>query len=372
MSYTKGQILKALTNVEYKPAGKDIVKNHMVEKVWSEGNRVGFTLVFPEGDPHVNKVKQESIKALLVHLDAMVDLKDNIKVRFDKNAGKTGGYSGVKNIIAVASGKGGVGKSTVSANLAVALAKTGSKVGLVDADIYGPSIPTMLGLTQARPQAEERGQKTVIHPVEKYGVKVLSIGFFVDPDQALIWRGPMASNALTQLFNDADWGELDYLVVDLPPGTGDIHLTLVQQIPVTGVAIVTTPQEVALADARKAVGMFNQEKIKVPVLGIVENMSWFTPEELPDNKYYIFGKEGGKRLADMAGIPLLGEIPLVQGIRESGDSGEPVSMQEEGPMVEAFRILATNVMRQVEERNIRIAPTEKVKMDPDAPGCSTE
>lgn len=372
MAYTQEQILKALSTVLYKPSGKDIVSNGMVEAVWTEGNKVGFTLVFRQpDDPHLRQIKQECIKALLINVDAMVDLKDNIKVRINQEAASAGVLPGVRNVIAVASGKGGVGKSTIAANLAVALANTGARTGLVDADIYGPSVPLMFGLTDAHPTADEVDGRTRIHPLEKYGVKLLSIGFFVDPDQALIWRGPMASNALTQLFNDAEWGELDYLVVDLPPGTGDIHLTLVQQIPVTGVAIVTTPQEVAVADARKAIGMFNQKNIRVPILGIVENMSWFTPEELPDNKYYLFGKEGGKRLAALAGIPLLGEIPLVQGIMDAGDQGKPVASNGEGPLRTAFDTLAANVIREVEKRNTRMAPTETVKMDPNAPGCES-
>ena len=370
MSYTNEQILKALSTVGYKPSGKDIVANGMVEEVWTEERKVGFTLVFRQpDDPHLRQIKQECIKAILINLDAMADLKDNIKVRIDNTASSAGVLPGVKNVIAVASGKGGVGKSTVAANLAVALAKTGAKVGLVDADIYGPSMPLMFGLMDAHPAADEVNGRTRIYPVEKYGVKVLSIGFFVDPEQALIWRGPMASNALTQLFNDAEWGELDYMVVDLPPGTGDIHLTLVQQIPVTGVAIVTTPQEVALADARKAVGMFNQKNIKVPILGIVENMSWFSPAELPENKYYIFGKEGGKRMAAVAGLPLLGEIPLVQSIRESGDDGEPVALKE-GPVADAFNALAANIVRQLEIRNTRMEPTQVVQMKSDGPACA--
>ncbi|HOI00507.1 MAG TPA: Mrp/NBP35 family ATP-binding protein [Bacteroidales bacterium] len=363
MSYSIEAITKALTGVVYKPAGRSIVDNGMVEDLWTEGHKVGFTLVFRKpDDPHIREVKQECIKAILINLDAMADLKDNIRLRFDENAGSAGILSGVRNIVAVASGKGGVGKSTIAANLAVALARQGNRVGLVDADIYGPSIPMMFGLMDEKPEAIQENGKTFIIPVEKDGIRILSIGFFVDPDQALIWRGPMASNALIQLFNDAKWGELDYMVIDLPPGTGDIHLTLVQQIPVTGVAIVTTPQEVALADARKAVGMFRQKSINVPILGLIENMSYFTPAELPDNRYYIFGKGGGERLAEISGVPLLGQIPLVQGICESGDTGKPVALNADDVVGKAFEKLAVSLMEQVVRRNKFQPPTQVVEM----------
>ena len=267
----------------------------------------------------------------------------------------------VKHIIAVASGKGGVGKSTVAVNLAVALAKSGSSVGLIDADVYGPSIPKMFDVEGDRPSARSEDGVEWILPIEKYGVKLLSVGFFVKPEDAVVWRGPMATSALKQLISQGDWGELDYLLIDLPPGTGDVHLTMVQEVPVTGVVIVSTPQEVALADVIKGINMFTGDKIKVPVLGLVENMAWFTPEELPDNKYYIFGQEGCKKLAEKMGIPLLGQIPIVQGIRESGDSGKPVALTE-NPSGEAFRLLSEEVKKAVDKRMAELEPTQKVEI----------
>jgi ATP-binding protein involved in chromosome partitioning len=269
---------------------------------------------------------------------------------------------GVKNIIAVASGKGGVGKSTVTTNLAVSLAMAGAKVGLIDADIYGPSIPVMFNTEKEQPSVKVVNGKNIIIPLEQYGVKLLSIGFLAPADSAIVWRGPMASSALKQFISDADWGELDYLFIDLPPGTSDIHLTLVQTVPVTGAVIVTTPQKVALADAAKGIAMFLQPQINVPVLGVVENMSWFTPEELPDNRYYIFGKDGGPNLAEKFGVPFLGQIPLVQGIRESGDSGLPAAMKE-GIVAEAFQQLAETVARQIAIRNANFVPSRKVEMN---------
>jgi len=260
---------------------------------------------------------------------------------------KNTGVPGVKNIIAVASGKGGVGKSTVSVNLALALAKTGAKVGLIDADIYGPSIPIMFGLEGERPRASQENGKTRIEPIEKFGVKLLSIGFFTDPNQPVPWRGPMVSTAIKQLFNDAEWGELDYLVIDLPPGTGDIHITVTQTFPVTGAVIVTTPQKVALADAKKGIGMFMMPAINVPILGVVENMSYFTPAELPENKYYIFGQGGGQKLAQQLDVPFLGEIPLIKSISDSGDAGRPIVLDEQGVMNSAFMEMARRVAQQV-------------------------
>jgi len=264
--------------------------------------------------------------------------------------------------VAVASGKGGVGKSTIAANLAVALAMTGSRVGLIDADVYGPSIPKMFNEEEKKPAARtEEGTEWII-PIEKYGVKLLSVGFFVRPEDAVIWRGPMATSALKQLISQGDWGELDYLLIDLPPGTGDVHLTMVQEVPVTGVVIVSTPQDVALADVVKGINMFAGDKINVPLLGIIENMSWFTPDELPDNRYYIFGKEGCRKLSEKTGIPLLGEIPIVQGIRESGDTGEPVALFPDRPSGKAFHDLAEAVRKAVDTRNSKLQPTRKVEI----------
>lgn len=268
----------------------------------------------------------------------------------------------VKNVIAVSSGKGGVGKSTVAANLAVALAKLGYKVGLLDADIFGPSVPKMFQVEDARPYAEQIDGRDLIIPIEKYGIKLLSIGFFVDPDQATLWRGGMASNALKQLIGDADWGELDYFILDTPPGTSDIHLTLVQTLAITGAVIVSTPQQVALADARKGINMYTNDKVNVPILGLVENMSWFTPAELPENKYFIFGKEGAKQLAEEMNVPLLGQIPIVQSICENGDKGTPAALNENSITGRAFIELAENVVKQTEKRNAEQAPTHIVEM----------
>ena len=268
----------------------------------------------------------------------------------------------MKNVIGVSSGKGGVGKSTVAANLAVSLAKLGYKVGLLDADIFGPSVPKMFQVEDARPVAENIGGRDLIVPIEKYGIKLLSIGFFVDPDQATLWRGGMASNALKQLIGDADWGELDYFLIDLPPGTSDIHLTVVQTLALTGAIVVSTPQAVALADARKGINMFTNDKVNVPILGLVENMAWFTPAELPENKYYIFRKEGAKRLAEEMNVPLLGQIPIVQSICESGDKGTPVALDENTVTGRAFLQLAAAVVRQVDRRNMEMAPTRIVEV----------
>jgi ATP-binding protein involved in chromosome partitioning len=276
---------------------------------------------------------------------------------------------GIQNIVAIASGKGGVGKSTVTANIAVTLAKMGFKVGVLDADIYGPSIPLMFDVSAEKPLAVNIDGKSKMKPVENYGVKVLSIGFFTQPNQAVIWRGPMAAKALNQMIFDAHWGELDFLLLDLPPGTGDIHLSIMQSLPVTGAVVVSTPQEVALADARKGVAMFMQEAINVPVLGVVENMAYFTPEELPDNKYYIFGKEGAQNLASDLKIPFLGEVPLVQSIREAGDVGRPAALQEEGPLKEAFEEITRNVVRELVVRHTDLPPTEAIKITTMA-GCS--
>lgn len=309
---------------------------------------------------HVKKKLETAVREALVNAfgdDITVNLTLTVNVT-TRRGPNTEVLPGVKNIIAVASGKGGVGKSTVSANLAVALAKTGAKVGLVDADIYGPSVPIMFDVENRRPNVQKVGDRNLIVPIENFGVKMLSIGFFADVAQAVVWRGPMASKALKQMFIDAYWGDLDYLLIDLPPGTGDIHLTLVQSVPVTGAVIVSTPQKVALADARKGVSMFQLPAVNVPVLGMVENMAYFTPAELPANKYYIFGKDGVKDLAGQLNVPFLGEIPLVQSIREGGDAGRPVVMDEGNPAAAAFTELAEQVILRVNERNLEQAPTK--------------
>lgn len=364
MQYSKELIINALRTVKDPDLGKDLVTLNMIDDVNFTETAISFKVVLTTpACPLKNKIKQDCINAihLLVDPAAEVNVEMTSRVTTRRPANEQM-LKGVKNIIAVASGKGGVGKSTVAVNLAVALGMTGAKVGLVDADIYGPSIPLMFDEVASKPLGVEKNGKMLVKPIEKYGISILSIGFFVDPEKALVWRGPMASNALTQLFTEADWGELDYLVLDMPPGTGDIHLTIVQNLSVTGVAVVTTPQEVALADARKAIAMFTQENINVPVLGLIENMSWFTPEELPQNKYYIFGNEGGKRLAEEFKLPLLGQIPLVQGIRESGDNGRPIALNENSPVSDAFRELAERTAQQIAIRNLTMQPTKPVQI----------
>jgi len=330
-----------------------------------EGNKVTFSLIFDRPtDPFIKSVVKAAEAAILTYVGEEVDIKGNIQVKSIQAERPAPGklLSQVKNIIAISSGKGGVGKSTVAANLAVSLVNQGYKVGLLDADIFGPSMPKMFQIEDARPYAERIDGRDLIIPVEKYGVKLLSIGFFVDPDQATLWRGGMASNALKQLIGDANWGELDYFLIDLPPGTSDIHLTIVQTLAVTGAIVVSTPQAVALADARKGINMFTNEKVNVPILGLVENMAWFTPAELPENKYYIFGKEGAKQLAEEMNVPLLGQIPIVQSICEGGDKGTPVALNEETITGQAFKKLAENVVEQVEYRNNEMAPTKIVEM----------
>ncbi|HDS07002.1 MAG TPA: ATP-binding protein, partial [Bacteroides sp.] len=313
-------------------------------------------------DPFIQSIRKACMRAVNQKFGKGTLLEENVRVLVPDKPEAPDILPGVKNIVAIASGKGGVGKSTVAANLAVALAQTGARVGLIDADVYGPSIPKMFHVEMDRPSARNADGLEWIVPVEKYGVKLLSIGLFVKPEDAVVWRGPMATSALKQLISQGDWGMLDYLLIDLPPGTGDVHLTMVQEVPVTGVVIVTTPQEVALAAVIKGINMFEGERINVPVLGIVENMAWFTPEELPGNRYYIFGKEGGKKLAEKAGIPLLGQIPIIQGIRESGDSGEPVALHPDRPAGREFRDLARSVTQAVEKRNAEKEPTKKVEI----------
>lgn len=368
MSYSKKQILDALRNVKHPETAQDIVAMGMVDDIWIEGNKAGFTLSFKKpNDPFMNSMQKVCIQVLEQELGKDLDFNGNINIKTPERKAPKGSQDSqalkdVKNIIAVASGKGGVGKSTVATNLAISLAKTGAKVGLIDADIYGPSIPKMFNVEGQRPYVKKVGDMDVITPIENYGVKVLSIGFFINPEDALVWRGAMATSALKQLIHQAEWGEIDYLVVDLPPGTSDIHLTLVQEVSVTGALIVSTPQAVALADAIKGIKMFTGKHINVPVLGLIENMSWFTPEELPDNKYYIFGKDGCQDLAEKENIPLLGQIPIVQSIREGGDYGNPASLNEGSVVEKAFKDLSAAVIKSVEDRNVNMEPTKRVEI----------
>jgi len=346
MNLTKEQVLYALGHVEEPDLKKDLVTLNMVQDIKIEGNHLSFSVILTTPACPLKGLIENACRNAIAHFiskDVEVSINMTSRVTTQKNTG----VPGVKNIIAVASGKGGVGKSTVAVNLALGLAQAGARVGLIDADIYGPSIPIMFGLEGARPKASQADGKTRIEPIEKYGIKLLSIGFFTDPNQPVPWRGPMVSTAVKQLFNDADWGELDYLVVDLPPGTGDVHITVAQTFPVTGAVIVTTPQNVALADAKKGIGMFLMSAINVPLLGIVENMSYFTPTELPENKYFIFGQGGGQKLAGQLEVPFLGEIPLVKGISDSGDAGKPVILDEQSPMSKAFTEMAQKVAQQV-------------------------
>jgi ATP-binding protein involved in chromosome partitioning len=344
---TQEQVYNALRHVEDPDLKKDLVTLNMIEDLKIEGNKLSFSVVLTTPACPMKAMLENACKNAIRHFVSKdVELSINMTSRVTSRPDRA--LAGLKNIIVVASGKGGVGKSTVAVNLALGLAKKGASVGLIDADIYGPSIPIMFGVEDARPKASqnEAGQ-TRIEPIEKYGIKLLSIGFFTDPNQPVPWRGPMVSTAVKQLFNDADWGELDYLVVDLPPGTGDIHITVSQGFPVTGAVIVTTPQNVALADARKGVGMFLMDSIKIPLIGVVENMSYFTPAELPDNKYYIFGKNGGKALAEQFDAPFLGEIPLVKSISDAGDIGKPVILEEDNILGPVFLQIAERVAQQV-------------------------
>ena len=357
-------IIEALKNVRYPGTGKDIVSMGLVEdNIRIDGMNVTFSLLFEKpNDPFIRSVVKAAETAILTYVSPEVNIKGNITVKARQLARPEPDklLPQVKNIIAVSSGKGGVGKSTVAANLAVALALQGYKVGLLDADIFGPAQPKMFNLEEARPYMEEVEGRELIKPAENYGVKMLSIGFFVNKNDAVLWRGAMASNALKQLIGDANWGELDYFLIDLPPGTSDIHLTMVQTLAITGAVVVSTPQEVALADARKGISMFTGDKVNVPVLGLIENMAWFTPAELPENKYYIFGKEGCKRLAEELNVPLLGQIPIVQSICEGGDQGKPVALNPDSITGKAFQELAENVVKQIDYRNEHLAPTERV------------
>lgn len=362
---TKEAVLKALGNVDDPDLGKDLVTLNMVRDVEIDGNNVSFTVVLTTpACPMKEMIEKACIKAiqLLVSKDAVVSVHMTSNVNSNRKDNMAV-LTGVKNIIAVASGKGGVGKSTIAVNLAIGLAQEGAKVGLLDADIYGPSVPIMLGLRDERPKMMDTADgKGKIVPIEKYGIKAMSIGLLVDEKQAIVWRGPIASSALKQFITDVHWGDLDYLVIDLPPGTGDIHLTLVQAVPVTGAVIVSTPQAVAAADAKKAIMMFKQPQINIQILGIVENMAYFTPAELPENKYYIFGKGGAQKMAEQFELPFLGEVPIVQGIREGGDNGLPAVLDKENPASRIFTELSQNVARNVSMRNANIEPTKVVQM----------
>lgn len=340
-------IKQLLKEVKYPGSPKDIVSLDMVQNVKMENETLSFRLVFQKSEDPFSEPIRKKCEALIQEKTPYRDVR--IEVVFIQDLQRPLSLEKVANVIAVSSGKGGVGKSTVAANLAVALVLDGYKVGLIDADIYGPSIPKMFNTEDERPYMVEVDGKEYISPIEKYGVKLLSVGFFVDPDAATVWRGPMASNVLKQMIEQGNWGELDYLLIDLPPGTSDIHLTLVQTVALTGAVIVTTPQQVALADAVKGINMFESPGIKVPVLGLIENMAWFTPEELPDNKYYIFGKDGGKKLAEERGIRLLGQIPIVQGVCDAGDAGKPIVTNTHSLISEAFIELAGNVVHAVED-----------------------
>jgi len=345
VNITSEDVISALRHVNHPAAGKQIVELNMLSDIHINGLNVDMTLTFAKAqDPMKNTIVKACEKVLRYYVHP--DIEPHIRVKTLQSLPEPPKKQNVhaKNIIAIASGKGGVGKSTVAVNLAVALAKMGYSVGLLDADIYGPSIPKMLGAEELKPMVKGSEGHEIIVPVERNGVRMLSIGFFVRPEDALIWRGPMASNALKQLLHQGEWGEPDYLLIDLPPGTGDVHLTIVQELSVTGAIIVSTPQEVALADAVKGINMFKTEKVNVPILGLVENMAWFTPEELPENRYYIFGNGGCKALAEREGIPLLGQIPIVQGICESGDNGQPVVASEDSIIGKAFMELAKNLL----------------------------
>lgn len=372
MKLDRKDILSALETITIAGEGKNMVESGAVKNVLIFGNEVTVDLLIATPAMHIKKRAEDDIKKL-IHSNFSPDVvvKVNIKVETPEKANEIKGKAipGISNIIAVASGKGGVGKSTVTANLAVTLAKMGFKVGILDADIYGPSMPIMFDVENEKPISVEVNGKSKMKPVVSYEIKILSIGFFTAPSQAVIWRGPMASKALNQMIFDADWGELDFMLIDLPPGTGDIHLSIMQSLPITGAVVVSTPQAVALADAKKGVSMFLSDAINVPVLGIIENMAYFTPEELPNNKYYIFGKEGAKNLAEDLQVPFLGEVPLVQSIREAGDYGRPAALQTASVIEKVFEEITRNVVQETVNRNESLPPTEAIKITTMA-GCS--
>lgn len=374
MKLNKQDILKALKTITAPGEGENMVDSGAVTNVVTFADEVIVDITIK--NPSLQARKKTEVEILqVIHKEVYEKAKIKVNIKVDApttkptNEIKGNPIPGIQNIVAVASGKGGVGKSTVTANLAVTLQKMGFKVGVLDADIYGPSIPIMFDVASERPLSVTIDGKSKMKPVENYGVKVLSIGFFTKPDQAVIWRGPMASKALNQMIFDAAWGELDFLLIDLPPGTGDIHLSIMQALPITGAVVVSTPQNVALADAKKGVAMFQQDSINVPVLGIIENMAYFTPAELPDNKYYIFGKEGAKHLAEDLDVPFLGEVPLVQSIREAGDLGRPAALQTATPIESAFEAITREVVQQVVNRNEALPATEAIKITTMA-GCS--
>jgi ATP-binding protein involved in chromosome partitioning len=372
MKLDRKEILKALETITIAGEGKNMVESGAVKNVITFGDEVLVDLVVSTPAMHIKKRAEDDIKKIIhEQFSPDVVVKVNIKVEVTENPNQIKGKAipGISNIIAVASGKGGVGKSTTTANLAVTLARMGFKVGVLDADIYGPSMPIMFDVENEKPISIEVNGKSKMKPIESYEVKLLSIGFFTSPSQAVIWRGPMASKALNQMIFDADWGQLDFMLIDLPPGTGDIHLSIMQALPVTGAVVVSTPQAVALADAKKGVAMFQSDAINVPVLGIIENMAYFTPEELPNSKYYIFGKEGAKNLAEDLQVPFLGEVPLVQSIREAGDYGRPAALQTASPLEKIYEEIARNVVQETVNRNENLAPTEAIKITTMA-GCS--
>jgi len=371
MKLDRKEILKALETITIAGEGKNMVESGAVANVITFGDEVVVDLVLHTPAMHIKKRAEDDIKKTILELvSPEAKIKVNIKVETpEKNEIKGRAIPGIKNIIAVASGKGGVGKSTVTANLAVTLAKMGFAVGVLDADIYGPSMPIMFDVENEKPISITVEGKSKMKPVESYEIKILSIGFFTAPSQAVIWRGPMAAKALNQMIFDADWGELDFMLIDLPPGTGDIHLSIMQSLPITGAVVVSTPQAVALADAKKGVAMFMQDNINVPVLGIIENMAYFTPEELPENKYYIFGQEGAKNLAEDLGVPFLGEVPIVQSIREAGDYGRPAALQTASAIEKVFEEITRSVVQEVVDRNDSLPATEAIKITTMA-GCS--
>jgi ATP-binding protein involved in chromosome partitioning len=371
MKLDRKEILKALETITIAGEGKNMVESGAVANVLTFGDEVVVDLVLHTPAMHIKKRAEDDIKKTILELvSPEAKIKVNIKVETpEKNEIKGRAIPGIKNIIAVASGKGGVGKSTVTANLAVTLAKMGFSVGVLDADIYGPSMPIMFDVENEKPVSITVDGKSKMKPIESYEIKILSIGFFTAPSQAVIWRGPMAAKALNQMIFDADWGELDFMLIDLPPGTGDIHLSIMQSLPITGAVVVSTPQAVALADAKKGVAMFMQDNINVPVLGIIENMAYFTPEELPDNKYYIFGQEGAKNLAEDLNVPFLGEVPLVQSIREAGDYGRPAALQTASVIETVFEEITRNVVQETVNRNDSLPATEAIKITTMA-GCS--